>query len=185
MLYHKPASSAWPACSWAHSTNDCLIAPFVLLTGECEWEERKTLSKQAVLTISIELHGCSSAQQAGPQGKRGGLSQCQTDFGVYKNNPLHFYFFSAHNYSKRSFWSTFLWSVFLCNCFSLFIRLNVIQLITKLYIQVVYLFCFNAKNNNINIKMFIKFFTDLFCENTTTIEIIRLYNNIYAFIVAI
>lgn len=121
MLYHKPASSAWPACSWAHSTNDCLIGPFVLLTGDCEWEERKTLSKQAVLTISIELHGCSSAQPAGPQGKCGGLSQCQTDFRVYKNSPLHFYFFS-HSYSKSVSWSTSvkLHSVFSVQVFSWF-----------------------------------------------------------------
>lgn len=121
MLYHKPASSAWPACSWAHSTNDCLIGPFVLLTGDCEWEERKTLSKHAVLTISKELHGCSSAQQAGPHGKCGGLIRCQTDFGVYKNSPLHFYFFSAHNYSKNVFWSTFLYSVCLMWFIYLFI----------------------------------------------------------------
>ncbi len=62
-------SSTRTVCLRAHSTNDCLIGPFVLLTGNCGCGKKENLSKQAVLTISIELHGCSSAQQSGPQRK--------------------------------------------------------------------------------------------------------------------
>lgn len=52
-----------------------------------------------MLNISIELHGCSSAQQAGPQGKCGGLTQCQTDSECTKT--AHFIFISSHTITVK------------------------------------------------------------------------------------